>query len=139
MDNQTTAIQELSHYVTTVNLAQLPDYVVAQAEAILLDTIGSLLAATSARYTAGQRLLADVRGQGGTPENKLIGVSDRVGCVNDPCTGDARLLLRSRCSPPGAIMHAPAIVVPGASSSKRENRGTDLLTAIVLGIDVACR
>ena len=142
MNNQATAIQELARYVTTASLEQLPDRVVARAEAILLDTIGSLLAATSKRYTAGQRLLAYVRGQGGTPESKLIGVPDRVGCVNASLYGGT---LGYYCDldahHPGAIMHAPAIVVPTALAvAERENRGgADLLTAIVLGIDVACR
>jgi 2-methylcitrate dehydratase PrpD len=136
------AIEQLSGFVTSARLDRFPDAVVARSEVILLDTLGSLLAASSPRYSAGRRLLEYVRGQGGTPESALAGTLERTGCVNAALyNGTLGYYCDMDAHHPGAIMHAPAMVVPTALAvAEREgSTGADLLAAIILGVDVACR
>lgn len=136
------AIDILSEFVVSASLKKFPDEVVNRARVILLDTIGSLLAASSPRYSAGSRLLNYVRGQGGTPESLLIGTTERVGCVNAALyNGTLGYYCDIDAHHPGAILHAPAMVVPAALAvGEREgSSGAELLTAIILGVDIACR
>jgi 2-methylcitrate dehydratase PrpD len=135
-------IEQLGGFVASSSLDQLPGDTVVQAERILLDTLASLLAASAPRYSAGRILLEYVRGQGGVPESTLIGTTDRVGCVNAALyNGTLGYYCDIDAHHPGAIMHAPAMVVPTALAVAERERssGADLLTAIVLGVDVACR
>jgi 2-methylcitrate dehydratase PrpD len=136
------AIDALSQFVTSATLDQLPAKVVTQAEDILLDTLGAILSATSPRYSAGRRLFEFIKGQGGTLECALIGRTERSSCVNAALfNGTLGYYSDIEAHHPGAIMHTAAITVPAALAlAEREGRsGADLLTAIVLGIDVACR
>ena len=135
-------ISELSEFVVNTRLDQLPAAVVEQARAILLDTLGAMLAATAPRYSAGAILRRYTLALGGTPESTLIGSGDRTSCVNAALyNGTLGYYSDIESHHPGAIMHAAAIVVPTALAiAEREGRsGADLLTAVVLGIDVACR
>jgi 2-methylcitrate dehydratase PrpD len=135
-------IATLSEYVSQTRLQDLPAGVVARARTILLDTLSSLLAASAPRYSAGRILLEYTLALGGSPECALIGSGERTSCVNAALYGGT---LGYYCDidahHPGAIVHAPAIVVPVALAlAEREGRGgADLLAAIVLGVDVACR
>lgn len=142
MANTGEAIRLLSEFVVSTRPDQLPDKVVAQAQTILLDTLGSILAAFAPRYSAGRILLEYTRALGGTPECALIGSTERTTCVNAALyNGTLAYYCDVDAHHPRAIMHAAAIVVPTALAlAERERRnGADLLTAIVLGIDVACR
>ncbi len=136
------SIEALSTYVCAATLNQLPVGVVDQAQRILLDTLGAMLSASSPRYSAGQILGDFVRTVGGVPECTLIGANGRSSCVNAALlNGTLGYYSDVESHHPGAIMHAAAITVPTALAvAEREGRGgADLLTAIVLGIDVACR
>jgi 2-methylcitrate dehydratase PrpD len=136
------AIVALSEYVSRTRPEDLPVGVVDRAGTILLDTLGSLLAASAPRYSAGRILLDYTRALGGRPECALIGSSERTSCVNAALyNGSLGYYCDLDAHHPGAIVHAPAIVVPVALAlAEREGRsGADLLAAIVLGIDVACR
>jgi 2-methylcitrate dehydratase PrpD len=116
--------------------------VTTQARLILLDTLGALLSAASPRYAAGRILLEFVRAMGGTPECTLVGSVERSSCVNAALfNGTLGYYADIEAHHPGAILHAAAITVPTALAlAEREGRsGADLLTALVLGIDVGCR
>ena len=135
-------IQQLSQFVTITRLGDLPVDVVKQAEIILLDTIGAILAASSPRYSAGRILHEFVRQQGGTPECTLIGTMDRTSAVNAALVnGTLGYYCDIESHHPRAILHAAAITVPTVLAiAEREGRsGADLLTALVLGIDMGCR
>jgi 2-methylcitrate dehydratase PrpD len=135
-------ITELSEFVAHTRLDQLPPVVVEQARTILLDTLGAMLAATAVRYSAGAILHRYTQALGGTPESTLLGSGDRTSCVNAALyNGTLGYYSDIESHHPGAIMHAAAIVVPTAlAMAEREGcSGGDLLTAIVLGIDIACR
>jgi 2-methylcitrate dehydratase PrpD len=135
-------ISRLSEFVTSTTLRSLPADVVRQAELILLDTLGAILAASSPRYSAGRILLDFVRKQGGTPESTLIGTMERSSCINAALlNGTLGYYCDIESHHPGAILHAAAITVPTILAlAEREGRsGADLLTALILGIDMGCR
>jgi 2-methylcitrate dehydratase PrpD len=135
-------IVALSEFVSLTRPENLPASVMDRAGTILLDTLGSLLAASAPRYSAGRILLDYTLALGGRPECALIGSSERTSCVNAALyNGSLGYTCDIDAHHPGAIMHAPAIVVPVALAlAEREGRsGADLLAAIVLGVDVACR
>ncbi len=136
------AITALSEYVSSATLEQMPPATVEQARLILLDTIGAILPASSERYSAGRIVRAYARAVGGVPESTLIGTTERTSCVNAALVnGTLGYYCDIESHHPGAILHAAAITVPTALAvAEREGRsGADLLTAIILGIDVACR
>lgn len=136
------AITALSEFVTSARLEDWPARVADQAQAILLDTLGAILPATQPRYSAGRILREFVQAIGGTPESTLIGTDERTSCINAALyNGTLGYYCDIESHHPGAILHAAAIVVPTALAfAEREQRsGADLLTAIVLGVDVACR
>ena len=109
------AIVALSEFVSLTKPEQLPAGVVAQAGAILLDTLCSLLAASAPRYSAGRILLEYTRALGGRPECALIGSTERSSCVAAALyNGTLGYYCDIDAHHPGAIVHAPAIVVPVA-------------------------
>lgn len=135
-------IRRLSEYVAHTTVKDLPPAVVAQAEHILLDTLGAILSATAPHYTAGRILREFITGQGGAPESTLIGTRQRASCINAALyNGTLGYYSDIESHHPGAIMHGAAIVVPSALAIAERNQrsGAELLTAIVLGIDMACR
>jgi 2-methylcitrate dehydratase PrpD len=135
-------IRQLSEFVTTTRLDDLPADVVQQAEIILLDTIGAMLAASAPRYSAGRILREFARQQGGTPECTIIGTNERTSAVNAALiNGTLGYYCDIESHHPGAILHAAAITVPTVLAIvEREGRsGADLLTALILGIDIGCR
>lgn len=135
-------IQQLSQYVTTTRLDNLPTEVVTQAEMILIDTIGAILVASSPRYSAGRILREFARQQGGTPECSLIGTNERTSAVNAALVnGTMGYYCDIESHHPGAILHAAAITVPTvlALAEREGSSGADLLTALILGIDMGCR
>jgi 2-methylcitrate dehydratase PrpD len=136
------AITDLSEFVCSSRFDKLPGQVADQARTILLDTLGAMLAASAPRYSAGRILLEFVRAEGGTPECTLVGTTQRSSCVNAALyNGTLGYYCDIESHHPGAIMHAAAITVPTALAvAEREGRsGAELLEAIVLGVDVACR
>ena len=142
INNSSSVIGTLSDYVASTRFETLPDAVKQQAQAILLDTLGAILSATAPRYSTGKRLFEYIGSQGGTPESALIGHKERTSCVNASLhNGTLGYSSDIESHHPGAIMHGAAIVVPAALAvAEREKRsGADLLAAIVLGIEVACR
>ncbi len=135
-------IRKMSEYVTSVRLEDLPDEVVAQAEIILLDTIGALLAASSPRYDAGRILREFARQQGGTPECTLVGTLERTSAVQAALVnGTLGYYCDIESHHPRAILHAPAITVPTvlALAERESSSGAELLTALILGVDMGCR
>lgn len=138
----TSAIGKLSEFVNSMEYEALPCEVKAQAQLILLDTLGAILSATAQRYSTGRLLREYILSQGGVPESIMIGSTGRTSSVN-AAFYNATLGYSSDIEShhPGAIMHGAAIVVPAALAVAESQRrsGADLLTAIVLGIEVACR
>ncbi|MCC7352843.1 MAG: MmgE/PrpD family protein [Anaerolineae bacterium] len=137
---ETTA--EVARYIADLRFADLNSDVVRQARLILLDTLGALLAASPSRYSAGRILAQFAEMEGGTPECSLIGRTQRTSAVHAALVnGTLGYYCDVEAHHPAAILHAPAIMVPASLAiAEREHQdGQSLLTALVLGVDLACR
>ncbi len=136
------AIAELVDLGRTLDFVALPSAVQLYSRGLLLDTLGAMVQASSPRYSAGQILAEFARQQGGTPESSIIGGGFKTSCVQAALV-NATLAYYCDVEPhhPGAIMHACAIVVPTALAvAEREHAsGAEFLSALVIGIDIACR
>ena len=109
---------------------------------IILDTLGAMLAGSSARYGLRGTLGQAVRAWGGTPEATLVGLGAKSSLVNAALyNGTLGYYCDIESHHPGAIMHGAAIVVPAtlAVCEARGLGGWEWLTAVALGLDVACR
>jgi len=134
--------EAFSRYASEFRWDPLPADVRAQARAVVLDTLGALLAASSPRYEAATILGGFVDRSGGTPESTLIGRGAKSSIVNAALfNGTLGYYCDVEAHHPGAIMHGAAIVVPTALAvcEARGLGGAAWLAAVVLGIDVACR
>ena len=133
---------ELASRIARFRPGDVPADVRRHARRCLLDTLGAMLAAAAPRYPAGRIVMEHVRRLGGTPESTLIGQGRRTSRVG-AALANGTLAYACDIEPHhnGAIVHAPAVVVP-ASLAVGEAEGVGgrrLLTAVVLGIEVACR
>jgi 2-methylcitrate dehydratase PrpD len=133
---------ELAARIARFRPGDVPADVRHHARRCLLDTLGAMLAAAAPRYAAGRIVMEHVRRLGGTPESTLIGQGRRTSRVG-AALANGTLAYACDIEPHhnGAIVHAPAVVVP-ASLAVGEAEGVGgrrLLTAVVLGIEVACR
>lgn len=133
---------ELAERIAAFRFRDVPPEVVAHARLSLLDTLGAMLVASAPRYPASRIVMEFARRLGGAPESTLVGQGRRTSCVN-AALANGTLAYYCDIEPHhvGAILHAPAVVVP-TSLAVGEKEGADgrrFLTAVVLGIEVACR
>jgi len=132
----------LAQYAADFSYDRLPAEVRDFARGIILDTLGAIVAASSARYGLRGTLGRFVTSSGGTPEATLVGLGQKSSLVNAALyNGTLGYYCDVEANHTGAIMHAPASVVPAAlaAAEVRGASGAETLAAIVLGIDVACR
>jgi 2-methylcitrate dehydratase PrpD len=116
--------------------------VLACTKEIIYDGIGALLTATSPKYDIGAVLQRFVRETGGEPEAQIFGTSLRTNCATAALVnGTFGYYCDIESYHPGAIMHAIAVVGPAAFAvgERMHSSGRDVLAAIVVGIDAACR
>ena len=132
----------LARYAAEFSYDRVPADVRDFARGIVLDTLGAMLAASSGRYGLRGTLGSFVsqqrrhaRGDAGRArrESSLVNAALYNGTLGYYCDIEAHH--------PGAILHGPAIVVPAALAvaEARGASGQDVLAAVVLGVDVACR
>src|SRR5437016_2582347 len=137
--NQT---QRFGQFIERFSYEQIPPAVIVRAKDVIYDGVGALLSATSPKYDIGGVLSRFVRETGGTPESQVFSTPLRTNCVTAALVNGA---LGYYCDieshHAGAIMHAIAVVGPAAFAvgEKMGSPGRDVLAAIVVGIDVACR
>jgi 2-methylcitrate dehydratase PrpD len=136
------AIEALVGFATGLSYRDLPSEVERFTRGIVLDTLGATIQASSPRYSAGRILAEFARIQGGTPESSIVGGGFQTSCVQAALVnGTLGYYCDVEPHHPGAIMHGAAIVVPTALAvgERQGASGQDFLTAVVVGIDVACR
>lgn len=129
-------------FVEEFEVSQVPPSVLQRTKEVIYDGLGALLAATSPRFDIGNVLDRFVRETGGTPEAQIFGTPRRTNCTTAALVnGTFGYYCDIESHHPGAIMHAIAIVGPAAFAvgEKMRRSGREVLTAIIAGIDVACR
>ncbi len=131
-----------AQFVETFPFERIPAPVIQRTKDILYDGLGAALSATSSRYDIGAVLERFVRETGGAPEAQVFGTDLRTNCATAALVnGTFGYYCDIESHHPGAIMHAIAIVGPAALTvgERMRRSGPDVLAAIVVGIDVACR
>ncbi len=131
-----------AEFVEGFSFDQLPEAVVARAKELLYDGLGALLGAASPRFDIVPVLRRWVQELGGAPESQIFGTTLRTDC-NTAALVNGTLGYYCDIEPhhAGAIMHAIAVIGPAslAVGEKLHSSGRDVLAALVLGTDVACR
>ena len=131
-----------AQFVETFPFERIPAPVIQRTKEVLYDGLGASLSATSPRYDIGAVLERFVRETGGVPEAQVFGTELRTNCATAALVnGTFGYYCDIESHHPGAIMHAIAIVGPAALAvgERMRRSGPDVLAAIVVGIDVACR
>ena len=72
--------RSLARFVRDLRLADIPPPVVAQAQLLALDTLGSCLASSTMDF--GRAVLDTAEALGGAPESALVGRAARVSAAN---------------------------------------------------------
>lgn len=132
----------LVRFVSETSLDDVPDPVVERSKLVLLDTVGSLLAASDDEFDPGRKLAAFVEEAGGRPQCSVVGYDARTSPENAAlanatmgyfCDLDAHHV--------EAITHTPAVTVPSAlAAGEREAAtGEEFLLATILGVEVSTR
>ncbi|HYB43935.1 MAG TPA: MmgE/PrpD family protein [Candidatus Methylomirabilis sp.] len=132
---------ELARHISAFRYRDIPADVVARAKLCTLDTVGAMLAASLSRYPASRIIMRFARELGGS-ESTLIGQGRKASAVN-AALANATLGYCCDIEPLhiGAILHAPAVIVPTCLAVGERGRadGKRTLAAMVLGIEVATR
>ncbi|MEV6342746.1 MmgE/PrpD family protein [Actinoplanes sp. NPDC051851] len=129
----------LARWVAGLGAGDLPGAVAGAAREHLIDAVGCAVAGLR-RGTAGPAL-AVARGLGGPPESRLFG-GERLGAVAAGF-GNAVAVhaLDFDDTHPGGLVHASAVTVPAMLAVGEEcgSRGSELIVALVAGLEVVCR
>ncbi len=131
-----------AEFVESFTFDQLPAPVITRTKEILYDGLGCVLSATSPRYDIGAVLQRLVSETGGVQECQVFGTSLRTNCATAALVnGTLGYYCDMESHHAGAIMHAIAVVGAAALAvgERQHSSGRDVLTAIVVGIDAACR
>jgi len=134
--------QRFAEFIEAFCYEQIPPPVIAHTKDVIYDGLGALLSATSRKYDISAVLSRFVRETGGAPESQVFGTPLRTNCVTAALVNGAfAYYCDIETHHAGAIMHAIAVVGPAAFAvgERMHRSGKDVLAAIVLGIDAACR
>jgi 2-methylcitrate dehydratase PrpD len=137
-----TQTQRFTEFVKSFQFEQIPPAVITRTKEVVYDGIGALLSATSSKYEIGEMLSRFVRETGGAAESQVFGTPLRTNCVTAALVnGVFAYYCDIESHHPGAIMHAIAVVGPAAFAvgERMHRSGREVLAAIVVGIDAACR
>ena len=137
--------QELSEHITGLSYGDLPSDVVHQAKRVILDSLGTMFMGARKEEASGiQRLL---RGLGAQRECTIVGASFRTSLpwaaftnasyaqVHDCNDGHREAAAYGGSSHPGRVAIPTALAV----GEKLSTSGSEVLTAIVVGYDVAAK
>ncbi len=127
----------VAHYIAQTRFEDIPDEVIIKTKEILLDTLGCGIGGSVTG--PGRMVVETVMELGGVPEATLFGHGNRVNCL---LAGFANSILVDILDyEETLICHPSATIVPAAFAlAERENAsGRDLLTAVVVGYEVAMR
>ncbi|MFD8517258.1 MmgE/PrpD family protein [Streptomyces antimycoticus] len=142
MTTATDSLAALAHLTVTTRIGDLPEAVTGKARHHLLDTLGAALAgADSTETTAVLRMLTTTEptaGPGTPVWGTGLALSPRGAALANGVSAHALEL-----DDTGGCDHSGAVVVPAAlaavSAAPAPVSGADLLTAVVVGYDIARR
>ncbi len=129
-------------HVSEFSPARVNEEARAWTKRCILDLFGTMLAASSPQYSAGSILERFVYREGGHPVASLVGRGLRTApTLAALFNGMLAYYCDSEPHHPETVMHALATVMPAALAAGEAERanGEAVLTASVLGVDLACR
>lgn len=132
--------RDLAEWAANLKLADIPERVRRAACDHVLDGIGNAVAARRLEY--GTAALNVARGLGGPPQAQPIGDVERIGAAAAAFASGVLIhALDFDDTHALALVHPTAVVVPAALAVAQETGadGAQLLTAIVAGLETACR
>jgi 2-methylcitrate dehydratase PrpD len=132
--------QQIAEFAAGITYEDLPSRVKERAKLHMLDVIGTALAAS--RCDFGHRALTGLLGLGEQGSHSVIGMPEKL-ALRDAVLLNGILAhgLDYDDTHPGAIVHPSSSAFPCALGvgEKVNATGSDLITAYVLGVDVATR
>ncbi|HEX7101893.1 MAG TPA: MmgE/PrpD family protein, partial [Nitrolancea sp.] len=120
----------------------LPEAVRQRTRLIVLDTLGAMLSASRPIFPGPQRLAQFLAADGPAGDCTIVGTTLRASATDAALmNGYLGYALDIESHHGAAVMHAAAGVLPAALAEAQQGGATGdrLLTAVALGIDVACR
>lgn len=132
---------DLVEYAAKTNYGDLPREVVEATKKVILDTLGTTLAGSSA---PGCMEVADVlKGWGGRKESTILVLGGKIPCFEATFINSMMAHARDFDDTYDAIpLHATVSVLPAALAVAEERGGVsgeNLIAAVVLGVDILCR
>jgi len=132
---------QLASYAANIEYTDLPSAAVSEAKAIVLDTLGAMLIASSPKYSS-TRLLGDLALRlGGVEECTVIGRDFLTSCFNAALVNGTMAYAGDIEGGGIAGQHAAAVLVPTAMAMGERERvsGKTFITALAIGYDVCSR
>ncbi|HXJ77255.1 MAG TPA: MmgE/PrpD family protein [Candidatus Methylomirabilis sp.] len=134
------AIRALSEHIARVGYRDLPPAAVGAAKIFLQDSIGVGIAGSAGPWA--DDLLACLAGWGAADDAGVFARNERFPAPS-AALANAYQIHNSEfdCVHEGAVVHAMTAVVPAAAAHAERRGGVtgeELITALVIGVDVAC-
>ena len=132
---------DLARFVAELQYGTLPSTVRERARAVLLDTLAVMLAAAPGRRDSGRRLYAALAARQ-PAEATLVGHHARLPAEDAALVNGASAYFWDfDAIHLEAVVHGPAAVLPAALAlaEARSRSGSELLAALIVGVEVACR
>lgn len=130
-------LDQLAHFVAETRFDDLPATIVAKAKVHILDTLGVALAGTRSRE------FITVAGMVGAGEGAQIWGTRRTASARDAALANGVAAHVFELDDTGGCDHSGAVVIPAVlaalARAPQPVTGRDLITAIVVGYDVARR
>ncbi|MFZ5647816.1 MAG: MmgE/PrpD family protein [Bacillota bacterium] len=127
-------------FICNTNYEDLSPSAVKAAGQAILDWMGS--AAAGSKQSAAQMILGVVEDLGGVPESTMLAGGGKSSCLNAALlNGAISHIVELDDVHRASIIHPAAVVVPAAlaAAEKEHLGGRDLITAVVVGYEVAIR
>ena len=138
-NNTQTISGQLAQFATNLQYDDLPDDVRRKAHLVLLDTLGCVMAGAGTQEMAQiRRAVSQANGEGG--DASYWGTHDKAPLPLATLANGAAAHARE-IDDFGGCAHSGAVVIPAALgvAARQRSSGKELLTAIVIGYDIARR
>ncbi|HEY3115235.1 MAG TPA: MmgE/PrpD family protein, partial [Chloroflexota bacterium] len=130
----------LARFAAELTYDQLPTDVVSAIKLIILDSLGTTLAANTLG-TGCAEVVQVVRGMGGVPESTLLGFGEKLPAVNAALANGAMAHALNYDNGVGGAHVGPVTLPAALAVAERDSRvsGREFLTAMAAGGEVVTR
>lgn len=131
----------LAEFAATLNLEDIPAAVLRRTEDLMLDTLGSILAGSSARAVQTMAQFADAMGPTSGPSENMVTRKTSSPMFAAMVNAAAAHMVEQDDVHNGSVFHPAAVIFPPAIAVAQAlgRSGNDLLVACVAGYEVGIR